>query len=361
MAKEPPLLGTLVLDCSRMIPGAVAARLLLDLGVRLIKVEEPGIGDPLRGAPPFVGGIGAGFRAFYRGAESLCLDLRESVGASALRRLARNADVLVESFRPGTMAGWGLGPEQLQAGNPSLVICSLTGFGSGDPRAGIPGHDLNFTASSGLLSLLPSGGLPRIPFSDVSGGLLACISILAALHERRGTGRGRRIEQPLAESLEPFLAWNRADRSAGGGGLGDRLLSGNLPSYRLYGCQDGLTVALCALEPKFWDRTLEMLAIEGCGDAALDSGPLGEEAAKRIGERLRTRPREEWLRLARERGLPLTPCLDPGNRDADSPVPASLLPSFGAAPAFEAPSLGEHSAAVLREFGLDQTERWPPP
>jgi len=125
-----PLEGTLVLDLSRMLPGAVLARQLIDLGARLIKVEEPGEGDPMRMVPPQVDGIGIGFAAFYRDAESITLDLRDDEGAQCLRRLVASADVLVESFRPGTLEDWELGYTELSAENPRLVWCSLSSFGS---------------------------------------------------------------------------------------------------------------------------------------------------------------------------------------------------------------------------------------
>ncbi|HEU4565614.1 MAG TPA: CoA transferase, partial [Gemmatimonadaceae bacterium] len=132
MSLDRPLAGTVVIDATRMLPGAVLARLLADLGARIIKVEEPGVGDPMRAVPPLVGGTGAGFHAFYHGAESIALDLASSGGATALRRLARHADVLVESFRPGTMERWGVGHDRLTSTNPLLVTCSLSAFGSRD-------------------------------------------------------------------------------------------------------------------------------------------------------------------------------------------------------------------------------------
>ncbi len=352
MTTDNPLSGTLVLDCSRMIPGAVAARMLMELGARLIKVEAPGIGDPLRGALPLMEGTGAGFHAFYRGAESLTLDLREAGGAAALRKLCKHADVLLESFRPGTMERWGLGAGRLLECNPALVVCSITGFGAGDPDAAIPGHDLNFTAVSGLLSLLPAGGLPRVPFSDVSGGLLASTAVLASLLERVNTGRGRHIEQPLAGSLLPFLTWALSDLEAGGQGLGGQLLPGNLPSYRLYECGDGKRVAVCALEPKFWDSLLELLGIEGYSDAALDPGPRGREAAERIQESIRSQTSDHWLEEARQKSLPLTLLQSLDEAAAVSGSDGAYIPSVGNSQSSPVPGLGEHTAKVLEEFGL---------
>ncbi|MFZ5785471.1 MAG: CoA transferase, partial [Acidobacteriota bacterium] len=125
-----PLDGVNVLDLTRMLPGAVLARTLIDLGASLTKIEDPGVGDPYRHVPPVVGGTGAGFAVCYRGARSAALDLASSAGAAALLRLSRHADVLVESFRPGTLEAWGLGHQRLTATNPALVVCSLSSFGA---------------------------------------------------------------------------------------------------------------------------------------------------------------------------------------------------------------------------------------
>jgi alpha-methylacyl-CoA racemase len=372
MKDQGPLKGLLVLDVTRMVPGGIASRMLLDFGARVIKVEEPGTGDPFRASPPLVGGVGAGFAALYRGAESLSLDLRDDKGAADLRKLAKHSDVLLESFRPGTFDKWGLGAERLSRLNPRLIVCALSGYGAQGAHAARVGHDMNFTAESGLLSLLRGDKLPLVPFSDIAGGLLAVTAVLAALAERARTGRGRFIDQPLAIAALPFLTWNMADASAGGGGLAGHLLSGNLPSYRLYACSDGRKVALCALEPKFWSAFLAMVGIPDHSDAGLDPGAAGQHAAERIREVLATRPSAHWLHLAREKNLPLSPVNDlaAAAADPDSPhasyfertpspggggflTPGPFVPSLGETPASCAPGLGEHDDAIRKEFGLD--------
>ncbi len=228
-----PLDGVVVLDVSRMLPGAVLARMLLDMGARLIKVEQPRVGDPMRALPPLVGGVGAGFCAFLRGAESISLDCKQSRDRGVLLELARRADVLVESFRPGMLEGWGLGPERLSAANPSLVICSLAGFTAEGPEAGRVGHDINFIASAGLMSLMPTGGLPGVQIADVTSALLASSAVLAALLERQRTARGIHVRQPLAAGSLPFLTLAMADEAAGDESAARRLLSGACPAYRL--------------------------------------------------------------------------------------------------------------------------------
>jgi len=365
-----PLSGFIVVDLSRMLPGAVLARQLLDLGARLVKVEDPAGGDPMRQVPPLRGGVGVGFAALLRGAESVALDLRAEAGAAAVRRLSRSADVVVESFRPGVAAGWGLGPEELTAVNPRLVYLSLSGWGTSPAGGHRIGHDLNFAASTGLLSRLTGDGVPGVQVADVGAALLASSAVLAALLARERSGRGAILDQPLVTGPLPFLTWAWTEAAAGVEGTVDDLLGGRCPCYRRYRCGDGLEVALGVLEPKLWVAFLELVGRPELVLAGLDTGAEGAAAAAAIGEALAARPRAEWLALADEQGLPLsavqgveeaardpyfaaaglveaTPM--PGGGSLGTPGP--FLPSLGRTPSRPAPRLGEHTAAVLAELG----------
>lgn len=361
-----PLADVVVLDLSRMLPGAVLARQLLDLGARVLKVEEPESGDPLRHVPPLAGGVGAAWASLLRGAESLALDLREPADAAVVRRLARRADVVVESFRPGTLAAWGLGEERLRASNPGLVWCSLSAFGPASP--GRIGHDLNFTALTGALEEL-GGGVPGLQLADVGAALLAMTAVLAALLERRRSGRGARLDQPLVSGPLPFVAWAWADAGAGGGGVGDVLLGGRVPAYRTYQCADGRLLAVGALEPKLWLELVAMLELPEVAGAGLESGGEGLRAAAAVAGRFATRPRAEWLEEAAARGLPVTAVHRPAEA-LDEPLAAAaglvestplpdggalrgagpFVPSLGRTPAAPAPRLDQHRAAVVAEL-----------
>jgi len=344
---EPrPLRGTLVVDASRMLPGAVAARMLAELGARIVKIESPENGDPMRRVEPRVDGTGAMFRAWYRGAESVCLDLRQPGDAERLRRLAGHADVLMESFRPGTLASWGLAPAELAGEHPRLVVCSLSSFGQQAAEAGRVAHDLNLVAAAGLLSLLPGDGVPRVQIADVSAGMLACSAILAALLGRERSGRGGWIDQPLATGPLPFLATAREELAAGGGGTAAVLLSGRCAAYRLYTCGDGKRLAVAVLEPKFWAGFVELLGLGDHIEAGLDPGPAGQAAARAVAEHLAKRPRDHWLAAAAAAGLPLSAVRELGAADD-----GAFFPSAGAPLRGEAPALGEHTAKVLAEFG----------
>ncbi len=372
MTSELPLSGTVVVDLSRMLPGAVLVRTLVDLGARVIKVEDPAGGDPMRATPPLVGGTGVGFATFFRGVESVALDLRGEAGAAAARRLASHADVLVESFRPGTLERWGLGLDRLQALNPVLVTCSLSSFGTAGPLAGRVGHDLNFVAMTGLLDRLGASGVPRVQLADVTAGLLGAASVLSALLLRHRTGRGSRIDQPLVTGPLPFLAWAFAEDAAGGADVVGDLLGGGMPAYRTYACGDGRRVALGALEPKFWAGLCELAGLpEHAGDG-LDGEAGGRAAAAALEAKLSERPRDEWLERAAARGIPLTAVNDlSGGRAAtaawseETAAPgggtiAAPGPFLGAAPRGRplraAPALGADTARVLSEVGYTAEE-----
>jgi crotonobetainyl-CoA:carnitine CoA-transferase CaiB-like acyl-CoA transferase len=363
-----PLDGLLVVDLSRMLPGAVLARQLLDLGARLIKIEDPDGGDPMRQVPPQIDGVGIGFAAFLRGAESVALDLRADKDAERLRRLAGRADVLVESFRPGTLEKWGLGWDDLSRKNPRLVWCSLSSFGQAPALRDRVGHDLNLSALAGVLDLV-GGRVPRLQLADVTSGLLAASSIVAALLARERGGAGRRLEQPLVAGPLPFLTWSWLERASGGGGVLDTLLGGSCPCYRIYRCGDGKEISLAALEPKFWAVFVELIGAEGLASAAFALGDDGVKTAAVVERALAAHPRAHWLRAAEPLGLPLGPVhgLDEAMADPtygaaelieDTPLPGGTTApgvgpwhaGIGSTPDRPAPKLGEHTDAILDEL-----------
>ncbi len=344
-----PLGGITVLDLTRMLPGAILARQLLDLGARVVKVEDPAGGDPFRLAPPLVEGVGAGFALCYRGARSVALDLKRPEHARALARLARTADVLVESFRTGRMESWGLGAVSLIEANPRLVYCSLSACGRTGPEADAVAHDLDATARTGALRAMGAEPLPRIQLADVGTALLACSAVLAALLARERTGRGAVLDQPLVTGPLPFVSWLMAEAAAGGPGTVGLLLAGRCPCYRTYRCRDGEEIAVGAIEPRLWAGFLEMLDLTGLEDAGYDPGEAGAEAARRIQAALERHPRHHWLREASRRGLPLSPVASPAEAVRD-PLWAGLglAPAPGAPPTrwFPAPVAGPTSGEV---------------
>jgi crotonobetainyl-CoA:carnitine CoA-transferase CaiB-like acyl-CoA transferase len=363
-----PLDGMTVIDVSRMLPGGVLARQLLDLGARLIKIEEPGTGDPMRMVPPLVGGVGVGFATLLRGAESVCLDLTTDEGQERLRRLASSADVLVESFRPGTMAGWSLGYDELAAINPRLVWCSMSSFGRAERVRHRLAHDLNLIALTGALEAM-GPEQPRLQLADVGAGMLAASSILAALIRRERNGRGGRVDQPLITGSLPFMTWRWAEAAAGREQVVDLLLGGACPCYRTYRCGDGKTIAVSALEPKFWIGFVVMLGADELDKAGFATGDEADAVAKRVEELLAGHDRSHWLEQAEQRSLPLSavhtankagrdPVFSEAGLLEELPVPDSeslqgvgpWLPDVGRTPERPAPELGAHTDEVVDEF-----------
>src|SRR4051794_5002083 len=196
-----------ILDFSRVLAGPLATMVLADLGAEVTKVERPGGGDETRAwGPPYdERGEATYFQSVNRNKGSVVLDLAAEEGRAEARRIAREADVVVENFRPGVMEKLGLGYEELSAANPGLVYCSITGFGAGEAGAALPGYDLLVQAMGGLMSVTgePDGPPLKVGVAlvDVVAGLFAAVGILAALEHRRASGRGQRVEVDLLSAL----------------------------------------------------------------------------------------------------------------------------------------------------------------
>ncbi len=367
-AETLPLAGITVIDASRMLPGAVLVRMLLDLGARVIKIEDPRAGDLMRLTPPLVDGIGVGYCAYFRGAESVTLNLRSEPGAAALRELAAQADVLLESFRPGTLDRWGLGLEGLRAANTRLITASIPGFTHGDAV----GHDLNFVGLSGLLDRLRSDEIPAAQLADCTAGSLACSAILAALLRRSSTGVGLHVTQPLAGAPLHFMTWAWAEETTEGQATTDRFLGGKIAAYRTYTCADGLDLAVGCLEPKFWISFCQAIGLPELAARGHDPGVDGASTIALLQDHLSKETRSSWLDRLTELNLPVTPVHDiasatkepvfracglleetplPDGGTLQTPGPS--LPSLGRTPAQPAPRLGQHTRAVLEEFGVD--------
>ncbi|MBA4113539.1 MAG: CoA transferase [Verminephrobacter sp.] len=258
----PPLLsGLRVLDLTRNLPGPFATRLLADLGATIIKVEPPE-GDPARP-------LAALFEALNHGKECRTVDFRSGADLDRLRAWVQEADVLLDSFRPGVLQGLGLDAATLHALNPRLVMVSITGYGQHGPWAQKAGHDLNFMALSGVLDQMraPTGelALSNVQWGDLAGGsAMACIAVLAAVFEAQKTGQGRHLDVSMAHGLHAQLVMPRATGAmlapllGRRPGAGEDLLNGVLPCYNLYATQDRRHLAVGALEFKFWKAACEV-------------------------------------------------------------------------------------------------------
>ena len=258
----PPLLsGLRVLDLTRNLPGPFATRLLADLGATIVKVEPPE-GDPARP-------LAALFEALNHGKECRTIDFRSSADLDRLRAWVQEADVLLDSFRPGVLQGLGLDAATLHALNPRLVMVSITGYGQHGPWAQKAGHDLNFMALSGVLDQMraPTGelALSNVQWGDLAGGsAMACIAVLAAVFEAQKTGQGRHLDVSMVHGLHAQLVMPQATGAmlapllGRRPGAGEDLLNGVLPCYNIYATQDGRHLAVGALEFKFWKVACEV-------------------------------------------------------------------------------------------------------
>ncbi|MFZ0341968.1 MAG: CaiB/BaiF CoA-transferase family protein [Gaiellaceae bacterium] len=272
-----PLSGMLVVDFSRYLPGAFASRELLELGARVVCIEPPG-GDPMRGTAP------AWDAALRAGKESLELDLKRDP-AQALE-LMGEADVVLESFRPGVASRLGVGPERVPE---RTVYCSITGFGLDGRHEQRAGHDLNYLGWAGVLwDTAPA--LPPVQIADLAAGALGAVTkILAALLERDRTGRGGHLVVSMTHGSHRLVAHRL------GGETVPRMLTGGLACYRLYETADGRLLTVAALEPAFFRRLAELLERPELAARQFDSDQ--EELATELAAIFATRPLPEWLEL----------------------------------------------------------------
>jgi crotonobetainyl-CoA:carnitine CoA-transferase CaiB-like acyl-CoA transferase len=340
--------------------------LLADLGADVIKIEDASSLDYLRFLPPQVGEVNVAFAFLNRGKRSVRLDLRKPRGIEIAGRIVEHADVLVESFRPGRMAAWGLDAKSLAAACPRLVYCSMSGYGQEGPMAAVAGHDIDYIARAGVGSMTGPEGpvVPAIQLADIGGALHAVIAILAALVSRDAQG-GQHLDVSLTEAAMGLLSMHGAEALCGA--EPHRLLSGAAPAYGFYACADGRHLAVGALEPKFWQRLCAALELDHLAEVGLD--PTAHEARAQVQARFLERPRDEWVARLREIDCCVEPVLDVaeayasggrtvtvsiGGRDVAQPACPVRLAEM--APPRPPAALGADTEEVLREIGIDDDE-----
>jgi alpha-methylacyl-CoA racemase len=249
-----PLSGIRILDLTRLLPGAVATQMLVDLGAEVIKIEDPNGGDYARWYPPLLDGQSVFFRMNNRGKRSIVLNLKEEAGQAVLHKLVEKADVLVEGFRPGVMTRLNSDYDALKTLNPKLVYCAISGWGADGPYVDKSGHDLNYVAIAGLIGAMETPQVMGGQVGDIGGAYIAVSGILAALFRRERGGGGAFIDTSLMESALPFALYNWTEALHLQTPHGQGTLSGGVACYRVYAARDGQQVALAALEPKFWEN-----------------------------------------------------------------------------------------------------------
>ena len=373
-----PLTGLRVLDLTRLLPGPLASLHLADLGADVIKIEDTGAGDYARDAKSVYGDVNY-FQLINRNKRSLRLDLKQAAGVDVFMRLAADADVIIESFRPGVVDKLGVGYEAVSSINPKIVYCAITGYGQDGPYRERAGHDLNYLGYSGLLDQIGTqGGAPAMPnfqIGDLLGGsLTALVGILAAIVDARASGHGRYVDVSMtdavfAHTLFPLLAVLGLGHALP---RGEDLLSGGLPCYGVYPTSDGRHFAVGALEPKFWQLLCETIGRPDLKPCAYLTGSEGLRIRRELEAVFVQRSFAEWTVVFDDVDCCVTPVLRfeeslaneqlkargmvveiDGVKQFTPPYKISEMPFEVRMPA---PAAGEHSDGILRDAGFSADE-----
>ncbi|GAB3700565.1 CaiB/BaiF CoA transferase family protein [Saccharopolyspora tripterygii] len=342
-----PLSGVRVLDLTRLAPGPYGSMLLADLGAEVIVVGGGRSGLPVP--------------ALSRGKEFITLDLKAAEGRHALHRLAAESDVLVEGFRPGVADRLGAGYAELNAINPRLVYCSLTGYGQTGPLAKRSGHDINYLAIGGALGTFgPSGGPPVPPLNLVAdfagGGLLAAFGVVSALYERERSGVGQYLDVAMVDGVLSMMGMNFADWGVPTlPRRGEGVLTGTMPAYRCYSCADGRYVAVGALEYAFFENLWRSLDLPGDVPDHLD--PTNFDTIEKIlTDAFRQHPMAEWAARFKDIDACVTPVLEPDEL-ADFPQIAARYDNFRPSAVPAVPVYSRTPAEAGPTETADATER----
>jgi crotonobetainyl-CoA:carnitine CoA-transferase CaiB-like acyl-CoA transferase len=383
--------GLRILDLTFYLPGPYATLFLADLGAEVIKIENPAGGDPLRGLGPG-GGDPAGsvfFRAMNRGKKSVTLDLKASEGQEVFFHLAAGADAVIEQFRPGVAARLGIDYEAVRKVNPRLAYVSLTGYGQDGPLSSVAGHDINYMARSGLLSLFQEGGrlpMPPLQIADLNGGNLAAMALMAGMLSARLTGEGSYADISMTDGLFSLMSVTAANYLAGGQPpeRANLFLAGAEPPYNIYQAADGRFLSIGALEPKFWANLCRVLASADPEGKPAEVMAASREEAARV---FASRPSVEWVALLEGLDVCVAPVLTvaealdsdyvlsrgmvieaPAGRQIGSPLSFTRSPEGGirtpgaereagrTGPPKPAPRLGEHNREILSSLGRSEDD-----
>ena len=383
MLSPGPLAGLTVLDLTRVLAGPYCTMLLGDMGARVIKIEQPGRGDDTRAwGPPFIGGESTYFLSVNRNKESVCLDFKSARGRDVLDRLIARADILVENFRPGTLARLNLDYESLRAAHPRLIYCSISGFGQTGPRAAEPGYDAVMQAEGGLMSITGDAGGPPfrlgVAIADLTAGLLATQGIALALFARERMGHGQFVDIALFDGVVSLLSYQASaalNTATTPARMGNR--HPQIAPYDLFPASDGdffLAVGNDEQFARFCRATgLETLA----GDERFATNParVANYAAlrDRLSHRLRERTSGDWIAALTPAGVPcgavrdvLSVLTDP-QVDARAMIAAVEHAAAGVVKVLGVPlklsetpgsvrtappALGQHTQQVLAEIGM---------
>ena len=335
--------GITVLDFTRLLPGPFCTQLLCNLGADVIKIEDPQLGDYMRSVPPIVHDVSYPFAMVNRGKRSLAVDLKTTEGQEILRKLVGRADVVIEQFRPGVMARLGADYDGLAMWNPKLIYCSFSGYGQNGPYKDLPGHDINFEALAGILSVTRNRderrpAVPGVPIGDLAGGFNAALAILASLRTRDRTGRGEFIDVSIYDTAVTLLVLGLARYFATGEEPlpGETLLTGSFPFYSLYETKDGGWLSVATVEPKFWQRMCELIGAPELSDRQFAEVAERPAIAETLAARFLERTLAEWEELFFAEKLPIA-----GVRRVPEVVRDPQVKARGLLPTVDVPGVGK--------------------
>lgn len=378
-----PLEGVTVLDLTRVLSGPYCTMLLADMGARVIKIEQPGRGDETRSwGPPFVAGESAYFLSINRNKESVTLDFKQRQGRQLLDRLLERADVLVENFRPGTLARQGLDYASLRASRPDLVYCSISGFGHTGPRRDQPGYDAVIQAEGGLMAVTGEADGPPmrvgVAIADLVAGLLGAQGIALALYARERSGRGQHVDVSMFDGVVSLLSYHASIYLTSGETsrrVGNR--HATIAPYDTFAAADGELFLAVGNDDQFRRFCAAAGVPELLDDPRFATNPSRvvhhRELKQQLAPVLRRQTRGDWIRLLAEAGVPCGAVREVPEALNDPQVLARRMievvehasagplrvlgvplklsdaaPSVRTAP----PVLGQHTEAVLRELGV---------
>ena len=385
---QGPLTGLKVVDLTHHLAGPTCGLMLADLGAEVIKVEKiPGGDDSRRSVPPKIGGESAAFMMMNRNKRGIALDLKTEGGKTILHRLTKDADILIENFRPGTLDRLGVGYDSLKQANPGLIYGVISGFGLTGPYRGRGGFDLVAQGMSGLMSITgdASGNTPTkvgAPVTDITAGLLLTMGVLAALHERERTGEGQIVDTSLFEAGITHTFWQSAIAFATG--VAPLAMGSRHPLNAPYQAFQTADSWMCvgAASPRNWQRLMDLLEASDIAEDPRFTDNVGRMAnTDALDEMLspifRTATTEEWLTRFEDIGIPAGPIntvmdmhadLQTANRNMTPevthptagtmktlgpPVKFSRTPASVRSPA---PIYGQHTREVLAQHGFSEAE-----
>ncbi|XP_045625274.1 alpha-methylacyl-CoA racemase isoform X1 [Procambarus clarkii] len=359
------LCGLRVVEMAGLAPAPFCGMIMADFGASVIRVDKPNTPDVDR---------------LGRGKRSIVLDVKKQEGRSIVEKLCSNADVLIEPYRAGVMEKMGLGPKELMKDNPKLIYARLTGFGQSGPYADMAGHDINYLALSGLLSLLGRKEGPPTPpinlLADFAGGGLICaLGIAFALFERSKSGQGQVIDANMVEGAAYTGAWMYSSRDlwVWGKGRGCNWLDSGAHFYETYETSDGRYMAVGAIEPQFYDQLISLLGLSTDKVGQFDDFDAMKIIIK---NRFKEKTQEEWTKIFDGKDACVTPVLSldeapvhPHNAKRGSFIPSSLPGNFEPGPAprlsrtpgivvlgTKPPRVGQHTVEVLVELGYSKQD-----